>query len=104
MKIEFIPAGTRVSPATQKEYAVFTLTVNGKPIPGGHAWSAKGTRRRAESLERVMEHASGDLAFAIWLVDVDLLCTSHLGVGLFDLPDMMTRDSFDKGVMPEAGD
>lgn len=40
-----------------------------------------------------------DWAFQDWLKEVNRLCRAKFGIGLSDLPDMLTRDAFDGGVL-----
>jgi hypothetical protein len=51
--------------------------------------------------DRMIEYARGDLNFAAWLHEVDKIVSKKLGIGLFDLPDMMTRDAYDAESTPE---
>lgn len=65
------------------------------------------TMRTLVSLSRRQEgkmqtYSGGDVKFQAWLDRVDALCQKRWGVGLFDLPDMMTRDAFDAGTSPET--
>lgn len=43
-----------------------------------------------------------DQAFYDWLGQVDSLCLAKFGIGLDDLPDLLTRDAFDSGTSPEG--
>lgn len=43
-------------------------------------------------------YAGGKPDFAAWLRAVDTLILDALGVGLFDLPDVLLRDMFDAGM------
>lgn len=43
---------------------------------------------------RCLEYAKGDLEFASWLTDADVLCLKSRGVSIFDLGDFAWRDRF----------
>ena len=43
-------------------------------------------------------YACGKPDFAAWLRAIDALILDALGVGLFDLPDVLLRDMFDDGM------
>lgn len=40
-------------------------------------------------------------AYRTWCRDVSRRCEAHLGIGLSDLPDLLTRDAFENGTTPE---
>jgi hypothetical protein len=52
-------------------------------------------------LSRV-EHYTDDPEFAVWLRQVDEIVQSRLALSLFDLEDMLLRDSYDAGDTPEV--
>lgn len=52
-------------------------------------------------MKHAREERIKDQAFKDWLSRVDGLCLAKFGVGLDDLPDLLTRDAFDNGVSPE---
>lgn len=48
----------------------------------------------------IPKKSDNDQAFQDWLGQVDWRCLAKFGIGLDDLPDLMTRDAFDNGVSP----
>ena len=54
-----------------------------------------------EEAEDMLKYANGDVALAGWLAEVDRLVMKMWGMGLFDLPDMCTRDWYDAGNTPQ---
>ncbi len=48
-----------------------------------------------------MPDSANASAYRAWYRDVSRLCEHHLGIGLSDLPDLLTRDAFDNGTTPE---
>lgn len=48
-----------------------------------------------------LKYANGDKKFASWLKAVDSIIMDKVEMGLFDLPDMLTRDAFDAGESPK---
>lgn len=75
-----------------------TLRVNDAPWGRG-TYPTAWIEPLIERIKRCAEYAD-TREFLYWLVAVDRHCTRALGVGLFDLPDMMTRDAFEEGVTP----
>ena len=51
--------------------------------------------------DKALEYADGDEVFAGWLREVDEIVTGKLGMSVFDLPDLLYRDAFDAGTLPE---
>jgi hypothetical protein len=49
---------------------------------------------------RAYEYANGDDGFAAWLSEVDSIVLQTAGISVFDLPDMLFRDSYDAGEPP----
>jgi len=47
-----------------------------------------------------LDYAGNNPAFAQWLEELDRIIMSRVEMGLFDLPDMLTRDAFDAGDTP----
>ncbi len=47
-----------------------------------------------------LDYAGNNENFADWLEELDKIILSRVGMGLFDLPDMLTRDSYDTGDTP----
>lgn len=41
------------------------------------------------------------MSYKDWMGEVDGMCNDLLGVSLYDLPDMPTRDAYDNGTTPE---
>ena len=76
-----------------------TLRVNDEPWGRG-TFPTTVVGPLIERIKRCAEFAD-TRPFLYWLVAVDRHCTRVLGIGLFDLPDMLMRDSFDEGVTPE---
>jgi hypothetical protein len=50
---------------------------------------------------RAKEYANGDQNFTEWLNEIDKFIISRLAISLFDLSDMLLRDSYDAGTTPE---
>ncbi len=50
--------------------------------------------------KRASEYSDGDEKFATWLNVVDRLVQNRVEVSLFDLEDMLLRDSYDAGETP----
>jgi len=51
--------------------------------------------------ERSKDYAGGDTEFEQWLDEVDEIVEAAIGVGLFDLEDMLLWDCFNDGNSPE---
>jgi hypothetical protein len=52
-------------------------------------------------MNRAEEYADGDLEFATWLEEVDEIVCDGLGMSVFDLRDMLFRDSYAAGETPQ---
>lgn len=55
---------------------------------------------RTKTAKRTRE-AEPDQEFREWLASVSRLCVKRFDLQLDDLPDMLTRSSFDAGASPE---